>query len=159
RNHYCAVARNPELWKFMGFMSKPIRIGLVGSQFICSIHAESIKRCADAELFAIASPTKDHAKSFAARFEIPHHFTDYRKMLKLPELDVVLLGVPNHLHCQITLDAVAAGKHVIVEKPLCMNLREADQLIAGSKKAKRKLMYAAELCFKPKYVRMYELLK
>src|SRR5690349_7420388 len=91
-------------------------------------------------------------------FQIPHHFTDYHKMLEMPELDIVLLGVPNHLHCQITLDAVAAGKHVIVEKPLCMNLREADQMIAAAKKVKRKLMYAEELCFAPKYVRLKQLL-
>src|SRR5436190_7980157 len=139
-------------------MSKPIRIGLVGSQFICSIHAESVHRCADAELYAVASPTKEHVKDFAARFKIPHHFTDYRKMFEMTELDIVLVGVPNYLHCQVTLDAFAAGKHVIMGKPLCMNLSEADQMIATGKKAKRKLMYAEELCFAPKYVRLKQLL-
>lgn len=139
-------------------MSKPIRIGLVGSQFICGIHAESIHRCSDAELFAVASPSQDHAKEFARRCKVPHHFTDHRKMLELPELDVVLVGIPNYLHCQITLDAFAAGKHVIMEKPLCMNLAEADQMIAAGKKAGRKLMYAEELCFAPKYVRLKQLL-
>src|SRR5258706_5292326 len=139
-------------------MSKPIRVGLVGSQFICSIHAESIRRCADAELFAVASPTKDHAKKFAARFQIPQHFTDYHKMLELSELDIVLVGAPNFVHCQVTLDAFAAGKHVIMEKPLCMSLAEADQIIAAAKKAKRKLMYAEELCFAPKYIRLKQLL-
>src|SRR5437867_1993843 len=118
-------------------MNEPTRIGLVGSQFICSIHAESIHRCADAQLYAVASPTKDHAKKFAARFHIPRHFTDYRQMLELRELDIVLIGVPNFLHCQVAVDAFAAGKHVIVEKPLCMNLAEADQMIAAAKKAKR----------------------
>src|SRR4051812_34000831 len=128
-------------------MSKPVRIGLVGSQFICSIHAESIHRCQDAELFAVASPTADHAREFARRFKVPHYFTDHRKMLELPELDMVLVGIPNYLHCQITLDSFAAGKHVIMEKPLCMNLAEADKMIAAGKKAGRKLMYAEELCF------------
>jgi predicted dehydrogenase len=87
-----------------------------------------------------------------------HHFTDYKKMLEMPELDVVLIGVPNHLHCQMALDAFAAGKHVIVEKPLCMNLKEADDMIAAGKKGGRKLMYAEELCFAPKYVRLKQLL-
>src|SRR5207247_10089350 len=80
------------------------------------------------------------------------------RMLKLPDIDIVLQRVPNHLHSQLNLDAVGAGKHVIVEKPLCMNLREADQMIAAAKKAKRKLMYAEELCFAPKYVRLKQLL-
>jgi len=140
-------------------MSQRIRIGLVGSQFICSIHADSIKRCADAELFAVSSPTTDHASKFAWRFGVPHHFADYHKMLEMPELDVVLVGIPNHLHCEITLAAFAAGKHVIMEKPLCMNLREADQMIAAGKQAGRKLMYAEELCFAPKYVRLKQLLE
>jgi predicted dehydrogenase len=139
-------------------MSKRVRIGLVGSQFICSIHAESIQRCADAELFAVASPSADNAKKFAARFGIAHHFTDYRKMLELAELDLVLIGIPNDLHCRVTLDAFATGKHVIIEKPLCMNLGEADQMIAAGKKAGCKLMYAEELCFAPKYVRLKRLL-
>jgi myo-inositol 2-dehydrogenase/D-chiro-inositol 1-dehydrogenase len=139
-------------------MSKRVRIGLVGSQFICSIHADSIRRCADAELYAVASPTADHARKFATRFEVPHHFTDYKKMLEMRELDMVLVGVPNFLHCEITVAAFAAGKHVIMEKPLCMNLAEADQMIAAGRKAKRKLMYAEELCFAPKYVRLKQLL-
>jgi myo-inositol 2-dehydrogenase / D-chiro-inositol 1-dehydrogenase len=139
-------------------MSKRVRIGLIGSQFICSIHAESVHRCGDAELFAVASPTADHASKFASRFNIPHHFTDYRRMIEMPELDVVLVGVPNHLHCQVTLDAFAAGKHVIVEKPLCLNLAEADKMIAAGRTANHKLMYAEELCFAPKYVRLKQLL-
>jgi myo-inositol 2-dehydrogenase / D-chiro-inositol 1-dehydrogenase len=139
-------------------MSKRVRIGLIGSQFICSIHAESVHRCAEAELFAVASPTADNASKFAARFGIPHHFTDYRGMLSMPELDLVLIGVPNHLHCQVACDAFAAGKHVIVEKPLCLNLAEADKMIAAGRTANRKLMYAEELCFAPKYVRLKQLL-
>jgi myo-inositol 2-dehydrogenase / D-chiro-inositol 1-dehydrogenase len=139
-------------------MSGRVRVGLIGSQFICSIHAESVHRCPDAELFAVASPTGDNASNFAARFGIPHHFTDYRRMLEMPKLDIVLVGAPNHLHCQMTLDAFGAGKHVIVEKPLCLNLAEADKMIAAGKGANRKFMYAEELCFAPKYVRLKQLL-
>src|SRR5205807_9418274 len=81
-----------------------------------------------------------------------------RKMLAIAELDMVVLGAPNDLHCAITLDTAAAGKHIVVEKPLCLNLGEADQMIAACKKAKVKLMYAEELCFAPKYVRLKQLL-
>ncbi len=139
-------------------MSKPVRVGLVGSQFIASIHAESVKRCADAELFAVASPTGDNALNFARRFGIPHPFADYRKMLKLDELDLVVVCAPNDLHCEITLAAFAAGKHVVVEKPLCLNLAEADRMVTAGRAARRKLMYAEELCFAPKYVRLKQLL-
>src|SRR5262245_49458760 len=63
-------------------MRDRVKVGLVGSQFISSIHAESLHRVADAELCAVASPTQGNAARFAERFHIPHHFTDYRKMLE-----------------------------------------------------------------------------
>jgi len=139
-------------------MNRRVRVGFVGSQFITTIHAESFHRCADAEMFAVASPTKGNARAFAKRFNIPNHFTNYKEMLEMDELDMIVIGAPNLLHCEITEAAAAAGKHVVCEKPLCMNLAEADRMIAACKKAKVKLMYAEELCFAPKYVRLKQLL-
>jgi predicted dehydrogenase len=139
-------------------MKKAVRVGLVGSGYISSIHAESIQRCAHAELIAIASPTVQHAQRFAHTHNVPHHFQDYRKLLEMDELDLVVIGVPNDLHAQITIDAAAAGKHVVCEKPMCMNLAEARRMIAACLAARVKLMYAEELCFAPKYVRLKQLL-
>ena len=138
-------------------MSK-VRVGLIGSQFVSTIHAESLRTVPQAELFAVASPTEDHARQFAEKFGIPHQFTDYRRMLELDEIQMVVLGLPNDLHCQATLDAAAAGKHVVCEKPLCLNIRQADQMIEACRAAGVKLMYAEELCFAPKYVRLKKLL-
>jgi predicted dehydrogenase len=126
-------------------MGGRVRVGIVGSQFISSIHADALQRCAAAELFAVASPTSDHSQRFAERHHIPHHLTDHRKMLEMDEIDMIVLGAPNDLHCSITVDAARAGKHVVCEKPECH-------------KAGVKLMYAEELCFAPKYVRLKELL-
>jgi predicted dehydrogenase len=139
-------------------MSSKVKVGIIGSQFISHIHTISLKRCAQAEVFAVASPTPGNAKNFAQKHSIPNHFTDYRKVLEMPEIDMIVLGVPNDLHCRFTLDAAKAGKHIVVEKPLCMNLAEADKMIEGCRKAKVKLMYAEELCFAPKYVRLKQLL-
>ncbi|MEN3332955.1 MAG: hypothetical protein V7641_2320 [Blastocatellia bacterium] len=139
-------------------MNKPVRVGIIGSQFISTIHADALRQCADAELFAAASPNEQRISAFAERFDIPHHFTDYRKLLEMDEIDMVVVGVPNDLHCQVAVDAAAAGKHVVMEKPLCLNLAEADQMIAACRQANVKLMYAEELCFAPKYVRLKQLL-
>jgi predicted dehydrogenase len=136
----------------------PVGVGIIGSQFISSIHAEALRAYPHADIRAVASPTAGHAKAFAERFSIPQALTDYRKMLAMPEVDMVVVGVPNDLHHRITLDAAAAGKHVVMEKPLCLNLAEADQMIDACRKAKVKLMYAEELCFVPKYVRLKQLL-
>ena len=126
-------------------MTQPVRVGLIGSQFISSIHAESLQRYPHCEIVAAASPTKAHVTAFARRFGIPNAFTDYRKMLERDDIDMVVVGVPNDLHCRITLDAAAAGKHVLMEKPLCLNLSQADRMIDACRKASVKLMYAEEL--------------
>ncbi len=65
--------------------------------------------------------------------------------------------LPNHLHAEVTLAAAAAGKHVICEKPLSLTLEEADKMIDACARAGRKLMYAEELCFAPKYERVRQL--
>jgi myo-inositol 2-dehydrogenase/D-chiro-inositol 1-dehydrogenase len=139
-------------------MNRPVRVGLIGSQFISTIHAESLRACAQAELLAVASPTPGNARTFAKRHSIGHHFTDYRAMLAMGEIDLVVVGAPNDLHCEMTLAASAAGKHVVVEKPLCLNLAQADRMIDACLQARVKLMYAEELCFAPKYVRLKNLL-
>jgi len=139
-------------------MKPPVHVGLIGSQFIANIHAEALKACVHARLTAVASPTPGNAAAFAQRHGIPHAFTDYRQLLARPDIQMVVIGVPNHLHCQVVLDAAAAGKHIVIEKPLCLNLAEADRMITACRERGVKLMYAEELCFAPKYVRLKQLL-
>ena len=94
---------------------------------------------------------------FAEKHGIPKWFTDYHDLLALPEVDLVVLGLPNDLHGQVAVDAARARKHVVCEKPLCLNLAEADRMIDACRAEGVKLMYAEELCFAPKYVRAKQL--
>ena len=137
-------------------MSKT-RVGLIGTGFIGDIHAAAFRMVPEAEVVAVASPTPGKAKAFAGERGIPKAFQDYRDLLALQEVDVVTVGIPNHLHAQVTIDAAKAGKHVICEKPLCRTLEEADRMIEACRKAGVLLMYAEELCFAPKYVRARQL--
>src|SRR5262245_25901417 len=105
-----------------------VRVGLVGSGFVSSIHCEALRAVPGAEVVAVASPTEGHAADFARRHGIPRSFTDYLRMYELPDLDLVILGLPNDLHCDATVAAASAGKHVLCEKPLCLNLAEADRM-------------------------------
>ena len=73
-------------------------------------------------------------------------------MLAEPDIEMVTIAAPNRLHCQMTIDAADAGKHVVCEKPLCMTLEEADLMIDACRKQGVLLMYAEELFFTPKYV-------
>ncbi|MGC8792771.1 MAG: Gfo/Idh/MocA family protein [Bryobacteraceae bacterium] len=134
-----------------------VRVGLIGSGFASAIHCEALRRVPAAEVVAVASPRG--AAGFAARHAIPRWYADYRELLESRDLDMVVLGIPNDLHCQVTVNAAAAGKHVVVEKPLAMNLEQADRMIEACRAAGVKLMYAEELCFAPKYVRLKQLVE
>ena len=136
-----------------------VRVGLIGSGFITAIHYEALSRVAGAEVIAVASPTQGHAERFAAEREIPRHFTDYRALLDLQEIDLVVLGLPNDLHCEATCLAAEAGKHVVVEKPMAPSLAECDRMIEACERAGVMLGYAEELCFAPKYVRLKHLVR
>ena len=141
-------------------MDKIVKVGLIGSGFVADIHAHAFKHFVpNAEVIAVASPTPGKAARFAKERGIPHAFEDYRDLLAMKEIDMVTLGVPNDLHCQITLDAARAGKHVVCEKPLCRTLEEADQMIETCRQQGVLLMYAEELLFAPKYVRAKQLVE
>ena len=137
-------------------MSK-VGVGLVGSGFISSIHCETLRSVPEAEIRAVASSTQPRVEAFAAKHKIPRSFTDYRRMFELAEIDLVVIGIPNYLHCEAVLAAAAAGKHIVLEKPMAMNLAECDRMLAACRAAGVKLMYAEELCFTPKYVRLKQL--
>jgi predicted dehydrogenase len=135
-----------------------VGVGLVGSQFISTIHAEALRHVPQAEVRAVMSPTKGHARDFAAKHHIPHHFDHLDALLARDDIDLVVVGAPNFAHCDITVRAAQAGKHVVVEKPFALNLAEADRMMEACERAGVKLMYAEELCFTPKYVRLKQLL-
>lgn len=132
-------------------------VGLVGSGFISAIHFEALSHAPGARVLGVASPTGEHAAQFAAARGIPQAFDDYRRLLDERDIELVVLGLPNYLHCQAVLDCAAAGKHVVLEKPMAMNMGECDRMIEACRRAGVKLMYAEELCFAPKYVRLKQL--
>jgi predicted dehydrogenase len=135
-----------------------VRVGLVGSGFVTSIHYEALRCLPGVHVVAVASPSPAHAERFAAERGIAHHFTDFRALLDLREIDMVVLGLPNDLHCDATCLAAQAGKHVVVEKPMAMNLPECDRMVAACERSGVTLGYAEELCFAPKYVRLKQLI-
>jgi myo-inositol 2-dehydrogenase/D-chiro-inositol 1-dehydrogenase len=135
-----------------------VKVGIIGSQFEADIHAASFQIMPEeAEVVAVASPTPGHPEALARKYGIPRVFHDYREMLKEKDIEMVTIAAPNYLHAQMTIDIAKAGKHVVCEKPLCMTLEEADEMIEVCKRQGVLLMYAEELFFTPKYVRAKQL--
>ncbi len=133
------------------------RVTLLGAGFIAEIHAESYARfIPDAEIVGVYSRHEARAQAFARTHGVSQWFTDLDQAIA-SDCDVVDICLPNHLHARATIAAASAGKHVIIEKPLCLTLEEADEMIAACKAHGRKLMYAEELCFAPKYERVRQL--
>jgi predicted dehydrogenase len=130
-----------------------VKLGLIGTGFVADLHAAAARLVPEVEVVAVASPAPGKAAHFARERGIRHAFEDYRDLLKLKEVELVTLALPNDRHAQAALDAAAAGKHVVCEKPLCRTLEEADRMIDACRRAGVLLLYAEELCFAPKYVR------
>ena len=145
--------------------SDPIEIGLIGSGWITDKHAKAIAAIGDATVIACADVPRDRGgrpgrgEALAKELRIPRYFADYRRMLELPELDAVVIGLPNRLHAEVAIAALEAGKHAMVEKPMCIRLADADRMVALAREKRLVLAYAEELCFCPKFVRAKKLVE
>jgi myo-inositol 2-dehydrogenase/D-chiro-inositol 1-dehydrogenase len=139
---------------------KQTKIAILGAGFITDIHMESYHRFVpNAEVVAVYARNEEKAKAFAAKHHIPKWYSDLDAVINNSGCEVVDICLPNYLHAEASLKAAAAGKHIIIEKPLAVTLEEADAMIAACKKAGVKLMYAEELCFAPKYERVRQMVK
>ncbi|MES2464124.1 MAG: Gfo/Idh/MocA family oxidoreductase [Armatimonadota bacterium] len=127
-----------------------VGIGIIGFGGIAqAAHAPGYRKVADqCEIVAVADidPKRlDEAKS--EKWNIQQTFEDYKEMLALPEIDAVSVCTPNYVHMQPTIDAFAAGKHVLCEKPMAMNADEAKQMIAAAKQAGKQLQIGYNMRF------------
>ncbi len=136
----------------------PIKIAILGAGFISEIHCESYHRFVpNAEVVAVYTRNAEKAQSFAQKHGIAQWYNDLDTIIQSSGADVIDICLPNFLHAEATMKAAAAGKHIIIEKPLAVTLEEADAMISACKKAGVKLMYAEELCFAPKYERVRQM--
>lgn len=112
-----------------------LRVAVIGTGFVGRVHVENIRRQTDAEVVAIADQTADLAASFGTALGIGRTEGDYRVLLADPAIDAVHICTPNKTHYPIARDALAAGKHVICEKPLAMTADEAASLVELARSA------------------------
>lgn len=133
-------------------MSK-IKVCLVGCGRIATLNVLGYKDNPDAELYAVCDLNRERAQAFAAEHGATKVYCDYAEVLQDPEIQVVDLLVPHHLHCKMTVQACEAGKHVSVQKPMAMSLEECDIMIGAAKKAGVKLKVYENFIFYPPYVK------
>ena len=103
--------------------------GIVGAGVIAAVHAEAIGMVPGARLVAVTDVVPESAKELAGRYGCAAD-PDLDALLARPDVDVVSICVPSGLHAEVGTQAVAAGKHLVIEKPIDVTLEAADRLIA-----------------------------
>lgn len=136
-----------------------VRYGVIGCGAIGQRrHIPEIAANKDAVLAALCDTNQNRVEEVGVKYRVSATFTDHREMLRSAELDAVVIATPNYLHAPQTLDAFAARKHVLVEKPMATTRPEAKSMIAASKKAKKFLMIGLSQRFMPPHVKAREIL-
>jgi predicted dehydrogenase len=128
-----------------------IGVGVAGTGFIGPAHVEGLRRNG-IHVLGLSASTSEKAQEKAAQMGIPRFYDSMNEMLADPDIDVVHLTTPNHLHYPHAKAALLAGKHVICEKPLAMNTSESAELVELA--AQKKLVNATNY-----NIRMYPLVQ
>jgi UDP-N-acetyl-2-amino-2-deoxyglucuronate dehydrogenase len=107
-----------------------MKIGIIGTGSIVGKHAQAIAEIDGAELVALYNPKPESAAKAKAQFGLPV-FTDLNEFLNVPDLEIVCVCTPSGMHLEPGLAAAKAGKHLMIEKPIEINLQRTDELIAA----------------------------
>ena len=112
-----------------------IKAGIIGGGMMGPIHAEALRRLGYVEVVALAEVNQDLARVKADRLNIPKTYGDFRALIADPEIQVIHNCTPNALHFEVSQAVMAAGKHIISEKPLARDSRESAELVTLAAKA------------------------
>jgi len=125
-----------------------LKVGVVGCGFIAqSAHLPSLLKCKNARVVAVCDRNGGLAESAAARFGIDKHYIDFAEMLGKERLDVVDVCTSINTHAPLSIQAMEAGCHVLVEKPLALTTEEADEMISAAERNAVKLGVVHDMLF------------
>ena len=128
---------------------RPVRIGLIGAGQRGQQHLENYQQVPGAEIVAVADINESLARSVAARFDIPHVYTDYRELLRRDDLEAVDICLHNNLHRPVAVAAMQAGMHVYCEKPMAGSYADAKIMYETAQALGRKLAIQLYTLFRP----------
>ncbi len=117
-----------------------IRLGFIGAGNIGRVHLETFEKVEGARLYAIADVDGQLAHARAAQFGISKVHESVDALVEDANVDAVVIGVPNRLHAELAIQALAAGKHVLLEKPMALNAEQAKQIVRAHQQAGTVLM-------------------
>jgi UDP-N-acetyl-2-amino-2-deoxyglucuronate dehydrogenase len=118
--------------------NKKLKFGLIGLGNIGARHLQILNEIPAIELVAVADNKKELVNNFAAKQPSIPFFTNFDEVLKM-DLDIVSICTPHHLHASMAIDALNSGKHVLVEKPMCLSVTDSVSMILAAEKANKRL--------------------
>ena len=134
-----------------------LRVGIIGLGRGRD-HARRVAESPRCELVGIADIVEEAAQKAAEELKAQAYYKDYRQLLKAGNLDAVVISTPNHLHAPMSIDCMKAGLHILVEKPMCNTMGEADEIVRTAKRTKRKLLIGYNYRWRPAYQKTKEIL-
>ena len=129
-----------------------VRFGVVGTNFITDWVIEGAKEDPRFELAAVYSRTRERGEEFAAKHNIPHIFTSLEDMAASDKVDAIYIASPNALHAEQSILCMRHGKHVLCEKPLASNAREAREMVETARQKGVTLMEAMKSTLSPNFL-------
>jgi UDP-N-acetyl-2-amino-2-deoxyglucuronate dehydrogenase len=121
--------------------------GIIGCGRVFGYHARAVEAAPDVRLVAVCDIVEEKARAAAKAHSVPFCTTDYRELLARDDVDAVSVCLPHHLHCEATVAAARAGKHVLCEKPVAVDAAQADEMIEACDRAGVKL----GVCYQNRY--------
>src|SRR5437016_10132240 len=122
-------------------MTDPIRVGVIGAGAIAQVaHLPALRRMAGVEVVAICDNDIAKARALAGRFEVRDSYDDIEDVLRYASVDAAVICTPNHLHEIHAVAALAAGAHVLCERPLALTLQGVERLLQASEKHSKRVM-------------------
>lgn len=137
---------------------RKIKAALAGVGDISMMHHPGYSDNPDGELYALCDPNEELLARRAAEWGIQKTYRSYQELLADPDVDLVEILTPHHLHADMVVAAAEAGKHVSVQKPMCTSMAEADRMIAAAKKNNIIFKVFENFVFYPPYMKAKELI-
>jgi len=116
---------------------KTIKVGILGAGGIAPSHCAGVKKHPQGELVAIADTNRGRAESLARHFQIPRVYSKVNDLIADGDVEAVGIALPTYLHAPVSVAALKAGKHVLLDKPFVLNQKEALRVVEAAKKSRR----------------------
>ena len=130
-------------------MDKIIRVGVLGAGQIAYGHCRDLAKHAQARVVAVADLNRQRAETLQRQFGMADAHRRWEDLLTNPQVDAVSIALPNALHAPVSIAALKAGKHVILDKPFALNCAEAKQVVKTARQRRRVFMLGMNWRFQP----------